>query len=642
MAKRFNPFDIYSNQDDVRDKRVKNFSQIKREGKDFPDPNNQSATLHIAVNLKIIELLFAGLIICLLVLFIKTFYLQVVKGGNLRAAAEENRVRIHTITAPRGVFYDRQQTLLVQNIPNFSLFVIPADLPSEQLAKEQVFNKLTEILEIPSADIAQQLTKVPDYSYQPVKIAEHLPYEKAILLNIESANLPGVLFESRATREYLSDPSMSNIIGYIGSLTKEEYENYQDQGYSYTDYIGKTGIEKEYEPVLKGTDGKKQIEVDSLGKEKKMLASSDPVSGKNITLSIDQNLQKVLAAELTKTIENSTSPSGAAVALDPRNGEVLALVSIPVYNNNAFVTGLSDEEFKNIINNPSRPLFNRAISGEYPSGSTIKPIIAAAALADGIVTSQTTINSTGGIRIGDFFYPDWKAGGHGLTDTKKALAESVNTYFYYIGGGYEEFKGLGVTRITDYMKEFNLGNKTGIDLPNESAGLVPDLQFREATQRDWYLGDTYHLSIGQGDILVTPIQVAMFTATIANGGTIYQPQLAKEIYDPASQQKLVFAPQVIAEKFISLDHINTVRQGLRQAVISGSARGLGSLTVSSAGKTGTAQFGIEDKTHAWFTCFAPYDTPEIVLTVIVEEGGEGSETALPIARKVLDWYFSQS
>lgn len=642
MAKRFNPFDIYSSQDDIHDIIVKNFSQIRQEGNDFPDTDQPAAALHIAVNLKIIQIIFILFACCLIILFVKTLWLQLIRGNDLRAAAEDNRIRIQTISAPRGILYDARGNLLVHNVPNFSIFAIPADLPKEQPAQEKIYKKIAEILNINPVEINQLLITAQDYSYQPVKLAERITYEKAILLNIESINLPGIHFEAKATREYLSDPSMSNVLGYTGSLTKAEYADYQKHDYQYNDYIGKTGIEKQYEQELKGLDGKEQIEVDSLGKEKKILASSDPISGKNITLTINQDLQKTIANLLTKTIERIGSPGGAAVALDPRNGEVLALVSIPSYDNNVFVLGLSDNEFQEIIKNPNNPLFNRPILGEYPSGSTIKPVIAAAALQEGIITNNTTVMSVGGIRIGDFYYPDWKAGGHGKTDVKKALAESVNTFFYYIGGGYEDFQGLGVTRMTDYFKRFGLGQKTGIDLPQEASGIIPDEETRKANNREWYLGDTYHLSIGQGDILVTPLQVALYTAAIANGGTINQPHLVKELVDPLTEQKQVVNAKVLTNQFINPNNINTVKQGLRQAVLNGSARGLASLPVAAAGKTGTAQFGTENKTHAWFTCFAPYDTPEIVLTIIVEEGGEGSATALPIAREILNWYFTQS
>lgn len=640
MTKRFNPFDIYTDEDDIRDPTVRNFSSQKKEGEDFSTDDSRPGVLHIAVQLKRIQLIFLILTISLFLLLVRTLYLQIIEGENYRSSAEENRIRIQTVSAPRGVIYDKSNTLLVQNIPNFTVFIVPADLPEDQSAKDKIFQEVSGLIGITPQEIYQTLEEIPKYSYQPVKIAEQIPYEKALLLNIKSVNLPGILFEARASREYLMGPDFSGILGYVGSLTKEEYDLYQAEGYLFSDIIGKTGLEKSYESILRGTNGKQQIEVDSLGKEKKVLARNDPASGKNLILSVDHELQSRLASGLEKTIKSTGAPAAAAVALDPRNGQVLSIVSLPQYDNNAFIQGISGEEFEKILADPNNPLFFRATSSEYPSGSAIKPIIAAAALQEGIITSNTTINSVGGIRIGDFYYPDWKSGGHGRTNVKKALAESVNTFFYYVGGGFDDFPGLGVTRITDYMKMFYLGRVTGIDLPNEATGMVPDQEFRDATNREWYLGDTYHLSIGQGDILVTPLQVALYTSTIANGGTVYQPTIVQEIIDPLTNQKEVITPAILAQGFINRDYINTVRNGLRQAVTNGSARSLSSLPIAVAGKTGTAQFGKEDKTHAWFTCFAPLDAPEIVITVIIEEGGEGSDTALPVAKEILNWYFT--
>ncbi|PIY97009.1 MAG: penicillin-binding protein 2, partial [Candidatus Kerfeldbacteria bacterium CG_4_10_14_0_8_um_filter_42_10] len=432
------------------------------------------------------------------------------------------------------------------------------------------------------------------------------------------------------------------LIGYIGKITEKDLTLPENQDYLLTDIIGKTGLEYQYEKMLKGEDGKKMIEVDSLGKEKKLVASKEPQSGQNITLSIDLGLQKTLDQSLKKMIAGTNSPGGAAIAIDPRNGEILAMASAPGFNSNEFVKGISVENFEKLISDPDRPLFMRAVSAQYPPGSTIKPVIASAALQEGVITPQTTIMSAGGLRVGPNFFPDWKAGGHGLTDVKKALAESVNTFFYTVGGGFEDFTGLGVDRINQYAHLFGLGEPLGIDFPSEASGFLPTKQWKEDSKGErWYLGDTYHLSIGQGDILVTPLQVADYTAAIANGGTLYQPQIVKSIKNPALDQIIKKDPLVIRDNFISPVYLNTVREGLRQAVTSGSASALQNVPVSVAGKTGTAQIGNENRTHAWFTGFAPYESPEIVITVIVEKGGEGHAAALPVAKDGFNWYFNQ-
>ncbi len=288
-------------------------------------------------------------------------------------------------------------------------------------------------------------------------------------------------------------------------------------------------------------------------------------------------------------------------------------------------------------------MFNRSITGEYPSGSTIKPVVSIAALEEGIITENTTFLSTGGVQIDRWFFPDWKAGGHGITDVRKALSESVNTFFYMIGGGDNEtMTGLGVAKLTEYMEMFGLGKKLGIDLVGESSGFLPSKDWKEEVKGErWYIGDTYHLSIGQGDILVTPLQVANFTATIANGGTEYQPRLLKSILPRNSTKVINIDPIEIKKDFITQYYYQVVREGLREGVLSGSSRSLGTLPVTSAGKTGTAQFDNSGETHAWFTSFAPFESPEIVITVLVESGGGGESVALPIAKKGLEYWFDK-
>jgi penicillin-binding protein 2 len=292
------------------------------------------------------------------------------------------------------------------------------------------------------------------------------------------------------------------------------------------------------------------------------------------------------------------------------------------------------------LQDSNRPLFNRVVAGEFPAGSTIKPVMAAAALEEKIINENTTINSNGGIRISEWIFPDWKAGGHGLTNVKKALAESVNTFFYYIGGGYDNFKGLGIDKIVKYFKLFWLGQPTGIDLPSEGTGFVPTPAWKEEAKDEvWYIGDTYHVSIGQGDVSVTPLQVANYTAFFANGGKLYKPHLVKQVLDSQNQVIKDMPTEVLATGFVSPQNIEIVRAGLRQTVLSGSARSLNSLSVPIAGKTGTAQWSTRHQPQAWFTGFAPYDNPQIVVTILVEEGGEGSAAATPIAKEIFDWYF---
>lgn len=640
--KRFNPFDIYDKTPDIRDNSLENYGRNYSLGDNLPDSKYSPNALKLSIDQPRLRVVIMIIGLVLLFLFGKTLWLQLVEGKEYREISEGNRIRIETIKARRGIIYDRNGTLLTRNVPNFTFALIPADIPEDSELRNETFETIARILEIPLVELKQRLEDIPDYSYEPVEIEDQIDYDKALLLQVEIKGLPGAKLSIKDSREYLEPASTAHLVGYTGKITKAELSQNQDQDYLRTDVIGKTGLEYQYENILKGIDGKKRIEVDAFGKEKKLVASKDPESGDNLTLSVDLGLQKVLNESLNKMVKQTNSSGGAAVALDPRNGEVLAIVSVPGFDSNEFVKGIDAEKFQDLLNNPNRPLFMRAVSGQYPSGSTIKPVIAAAALQEGIINANTTVLSTGGIKVGPNFFPDWKAGGHGITDVKKAIAESVNTFFYTIGGGFEDFTGLGVDQITSYAHLFGLGEPLEIDFPSEASGFLPTKQWKEETKGErWYLGDTYHLAIGQGDLLVTPLQVASYTSTIANGGTVYQPHILKSILDPATNLITNIDPNIIRSNFISSQNIRTVKEGLRQAVTSGSAVALQNLSVAAAGKTGTAQFGDNSKTHAWFTGFAPYDSPELVITVIVEEGGEGYAAALPVARDGFQWYFNQ-
>jgi len=585
------------------------------------------------------------IILALAVLAGRSAWLQIVKGNYYYSLAEGNRIRIERLEPKRGIIYDQNLNPLVRNVANSLLYLIPADLPRDEEARDKVIKKVSDILpELPAEEIKNKLARIKIgtlNSYQPLFLADNIPHEKAMLLYLKSANLPGVFLTDKTRREYdLSASSLSHVLGYTGKINEKELEKSGDE-YLPIDYIGKTGIEYFWENELKGESGEKYIEVDALGKEKKIISQSKTTDGHNLVLSLNLGLQKKLEEVTAAYLKKLNLNKAAAVVMNPNNGEILALVSFPAYDSNKFAKGISAEDYAALLNSPDNPLFNRVISGEYPSGSTIKPVIAAAGLEEKIISEHTSFLSVGGISIGQWFYPDWKAGGHGLTDVRKAIAQSVNTFFYYIGGGYEDFFGLGVERIVNYAKLFGLGAQTGVDLAGEAAGFLPTEEWKEKVKGErWYIGDTYHLAIGQGDLLVTPLQVANYTSVFANGGRLYRPHLVKEVLtrDDKLVREVETAP--IRSNFIDPYNIEVVRQGMRQTVTSGSATSLQSLPVAVAGKTGSAQWSTKEKTHAWFTGFAPYEKPEIVITVLVEQGGEGSEVAVPIAREVLEWYFS--
>jgi len=588
--------------------------------------------------------------IILLVLFLslagRLFWLQIAKGAYYQDLADGNRIRIQRIEARRGVIYDRNMIPMVYNIANFLLYFIPADLPTSEKEKEEIINHLAKTLNIQVEEINEKLSTIKPRSlesYQPLFIIDNLPYEQAMQIYLDAGKMPGVRLSNQTRRQYqLPALSLSHLIGYTGKISPQELKE-AGKDYTLIDYLGKTGLESFWESELRGVNGKKQVEVDVLGQEKRVISENPVVNGYNLKLSIDAVAQAKLDEILSKQLKKMNLEKGVAIVLDPNNGEIIAMVSLPGYDNNVFARGITQDEYSNLINHPANPMFMSAVSGEYPSGSTIKPLILTAALEEKVVDENTSFLSLGGLRIGQWFFPDWKGGGHGVTNARKAIAESVNTYFYYIGGGFNDFVGLGVDRIIEYYEKFGLGKQTGIDLPNEADGFLPSKKWKlEAKGERWYIGDTYHIAIGQGDLLVTPLQVAYYTAFFANGGKLYRPHLVKEIL--TSDDKLFSATDInpVKENLFDPKNINVVREGMRMTVTDGSARSLSSLPVSAAGKTGTAQWSSQKPPHAWFTGWAPYENPEITITVLVDEGIEGSAAATPVAREFLQWYFTRN
>ncbi len=600
--------------------------------------SERSHYLSLSISKYKLRLLLLFMVFIIAILLGRSFYLQVVRGDHYLSLADGNRLRIKYVKSHRGIIYDRNDELLVKNIFGFSLLITPADLPKDLEERNFVISSVVDTLGLDRTVVDEKIKSASQYYFQPIVIETGIEYEQAMKLKIDSAKLPGVSLEIDSWRNYLSGDSLSHLLGYVGKINADEYDRLADQ-YLLSDNIGKVGLEKQYEEYLKGEHGKKRVEVDVLGVEKKVVSHLPFVPGSDLVLTVDSALQN----KVYEILENKLGKSKAAAVIisNPQNGEILSLVDYPAYDNNLFAIGISTKEYTKLLEDTRKPLFIRSLLGEYPSGSTVKPVIAVDALEEGIVTPQKSFNSVGGLWVVDtWFFQDWKAGGHGITNLYKALAESVNTYFYYIGGGYGNFTGLGVEKIVEYLKVFGLGEKTGIDMPSEGDGLVPTREWKkEVKNEDWYIGDTYHLAIGQGDLLVTPIQVNSYNMAIANGGTMYQPHLVKEIIHPDGVRELMMA-KVIKKDFVSTESIQAVRQGMRQAVTKGSAIYLSDLPVAVAGKTGTAQWNNTKENHAWFNGFAPYDYPTFAITVLIEEGGEGSKIAVPIAKEIMQYWFS--
>ena len=477
----------------------------------------------------------------------------------------------------------------------------------------------------------------------------------ALILESLAVDWPAWRIEKNVQRQYLNGSYFSHILGYTGQVSRQDLEEHPE--YLLNDQIGKAGLECQYDDLLRGKPGQEQIEVDSFGKTQKILAAKPAQPGQSLVLFTDQGLQEKLYQSLESMIKQlsfSSQPTkrAAAVAIDPKNGGILALVSLPSFDNNLFAQGISQNQLTALENDPDQPFINRAVAGQYPSGSVIKPLIAAAALEEKIISPYQQINCQGGISVPNkynpqivYYFPDWKS--HGQTNIIEAIAESCNVFFYAIGGGFDRQEGLGIDRIKEYLQYFGLGQSTHLDLPQESIGLIPDQEWKEKNKpgEKWGLGDTYHVAIGQGDILVTPIQMAAAISSIANGGTLWRPRLVDKIIDSEEPLEAAQAEEISAEiikkGFIEADNLQVVQKGMRQAVLTGSAQALADLPVKAAGKTGTAQFGSKDQTHAWFVGYAPYQNPEIVLAVLIEGGGEGHQSAVPVAKEVFKWYFSQ-
>ncbi|MDD5043336.1 MAG: penicillin-binding protein 2 [Patescibacteria group bacterium] len=594
---------------------------------------------------KILGKIFLVIALFLFLLFSRAFYLQIIRGGEYRDFAEGNRIRIKVTPPPRGLIYDRGGEAFVKNVGSFNLVVVPSDLPKKEEDKEALFDNFSEEYGIAKEQIKSLLEGVPSFSYQPILLKENISREEALKILIQSENLPGFSVDVGIRREYIingeesSKNSLAHIIGYEGKITRDELALYGDD-YYLNDRLGKSGLELSYENLLRGQHGEKKVEVDVRGREIKVLAEVKPEFGRNIKLSIDKELQKKTEELLARYLKSNNKKRGAVIIEDPNSGEILSMVSLPTFNNNDFSEGISQEIYTGLINDESQPLFNRAIKGEYPSGSIFKPIVALAALEEGIINQRTSFLSVGGINVYQWFFPDWKAGGHGWTNVTRALAESINTFFYIIGGGYKDFEGLGIYKIVEYAKKFNLGEGLGVDLPGEAFGFLPTPEWKEkAKGEEWYIGDTYHLAIGQGDILVTPLQAVSWISVFANGGTLYRPYLVKEILNEKNEVVEEVKPEIINSNFAFPQNIDIIRSGLRQAVVSGSAKGLLDLPITSAGKTGTAQWHSKKQPHSWFVGFAPYNNPKVAIVVLIEEGGEGSGVALAVAHDILGWYF---
>jgi len=561
----------------------------------------------------------------------KAFSLQVIGGETNYALSTQNRIRKFSILPERGVIYDRNGNILVRNKPAFSIEMnteicsLGGRFPN--LCKD-VVHKLSEYLEVDYDKTSKDI----DVGKSSIILSTGLEKDHILKLEANLGQLPSISIVTSPQRDYLFKNAYAHLIGYVGSGDT-----------LFPTIVGKSGIEESYNTSLSGLPGSRVVQVDSTGSVVKQLSEEKAIPGKDVTLYLDLALQKKAYELLEKTVEEKKAAGGAIVAQNPQDGSILALVSYPSFDPDKLSTGISVSELTRLNTDMRFPFFNRALSGTYPPGSTFKLVTGAAALSEGYVTENTTIFDPGYISVSGYTFRNWKLSGHGDVNFRKALQVSNDTYFYTVGGGYGDVKGLGIANLYKWARKFGYGTLTNIDIEGEVKGYMPD-----GLSRAWYLGDTYITSIGQGDVLSTPLQVNNATTYFANGGVLYRPRIVKSIFGEKETASEVISKDLVSQKIYDL-----VRDGMYMVTISGGTaypffdfpEKHGGMLV--AGKTGTSEYNDskgEAKTHALFTVFGPYDPKgeekaTIALTVFVEGGGGGADDAAPIARQLLDLWF---
>lgn len=612
----------------------------------------EAAPVEEPANKRPLMIIAVGLAVVMTMLVTRLAVLQLAQGSHNAALADGNRLRTKVIRAQRGVIYDRSGGLLARNQPTFDVTAQPSLLPATAAQRQAMYVRAGSLLGITPA-ILQSRAESKGLNYgASVLVASKLPRDKALAFDA-AEGFAGLNLEVNTVRQYLDGGTLGSLLGYTGRISAEEYAAQTAGDYQATDYIGKNGLEKQYESVLRGYNGSEQTEVDVQQRPVKVLASKGSKAGQNLTLTIDRPLQDNLVQNIQKQLEASGSGRGAGVVLNPQTGEILAMASLPGYDNNLFAQGISAKDYNGLINNPNQPLFNKAFQGAYAVGSIIKPLVATGALTEKVITPDTTVNDTGSLQITNqydssivYTYRTWEPGGLGVVSLKRAIALSSDVFFYTVGGGYGPIKGLGVKRLDAWYQKFGLGSPTGVDLKGEASGLVPSPDSKkQATGESWTLGDSYNISVGQGDLLASPLQMAVATAAIANGGTVYKPYLVSKISDETGRTVYTAKPKVVRSVIASPDVLNIVRSAMREVVTSGTAccKIEQEVPVQVAGKTGTAETDPDNnkKPNAWFTSFAPYDNPRLVTVILIESSGEGAQYAAPATRELLKYYFTR-
>ncbi len=590
----------------------------------------------------IIAALCAGVLF--LIVMARLVLLQIVEHEHFNALSVKNRVDIIPVAPQRGLIFDRHGVLLAENIPTFSLEMTPENV----VDMDATLAALAQLFGIPNDKILEIKKQIRHQRrFRQIIIRQRLTPQEVALFSVNRYRFPGVDVVGRLIRHYPFGDLFAHTVGYVGRINERDLKRIDEKNYQGTRQIGKTGIERQYETLLHGIVGYKRVETNAQGRIVRELKREPAISGQDLYLNIDINLQRVAAQALGEF-------NGSVVAIDPRNGEILAMVSKPEFDPNAFVLGISRKAYAALRDSPDMPLFDRSLRGRYPPGSTLKPFVALAGLEEGVITEHTHTFCPGWFSLPGqkHRYRCWKKQGHGSVDLKRAIAQSCDVYFYDLANA------LGIDRWHDFLELFGFGRKTGVDLPGESKGLLPSRRWkREVRHQAWYPGETIIAGIGQGFNQMTPIQLAHATAILAMRGVDIPPRLARAVRKKGEKEiELLAAPKAKTLPIHNSAHWDAVIQAMvevmhgKRGTARASAKGL---PFKMAGKTGTAQvFGIKQdekydaKTlekklhdHALFIAFAPADHPQIAIAVIAENGGGGSHTAAPIARKLIDQYF---
>lgn len=581
----------------------------------------------------------ACILLVFILLFLRLIYLQLIKGEEYRRLSETNCIRLKSIKSSRGLIYDRNGKLLVDNRPAFDLNIVLEDARP----LEETLQRLASLIQVPVENLKGNISKAGRSAfYKPITLEKDLSRDQLAIVEAHKFDLPGIQIDIEPTRHYIYPKTASHLLGYLGQINREELNSGKYPNLNAQDSIGRYGIEKSFEPFLQGKRGGRQVEVDVNGRVIKELERVEPISGNDLHLSLDLELQ--LTAE--KLLEGQ---QGAVVALDPTNGDVLVMASAPGFDQNDFIGGISSKKWRALMDDPGKPMNNKAIQAEYPPASTYKILTTLAALEEKVIDSHTSTFCPGFYRFGNRRYNCWSKYGHGDLTVVDALTQSCDVFYYQAG------EKLGVDKLAQYAKGCGLGRQTGIDLDHERSGLIPTAAWKKKRFNEpWQAGETLSISIGQGFNLVTPLQMAVFISGVGNGGTLYKPRIVTSIMDTKGNVVKKIDPEVIGGLPAGKETLGLVRKGLYQVVQGnrGTARRIRIKGVDISGKTGTAQvfsrkkgekfdnesLGREFQDHAWFVCYAPSENPVIAISVIIEHGEHGSTAAAPVAGALIRKY----